>query len=67
MINEKFNADSIYFYVNELFKNNETSHCIAGWVESNEISYEAFMFLVGKGKGNNTFDAKTIDKLYTNK
>lgn len=67
LINEKFNADLMYFYVNELFEHTETRHCIAGWVESNENSYEAMMFLVGKGNNNTKFDTATLNKLYTNK
>jgi hypothetical protein len=67
LINEKFDAGTIYFCVNELFEHTETEYCIAGWLECNENSYEAFVFLIGKGSNNIRFDAETIEKLYKTK
>jgi hypothetical protein len=66
LISEEFNADLLYFYVNELFEHTETSHCLTGWVECKESSYEAFMLLVGIGS-DTKFDLITLNKLYNAK
>jgi hypothetical protein len=67
LISEKFDADMMYFYVNELFGHTETKHCLTGWVECNDTTYEAYMLLIGKGSHINKFDADTLDKLYKSK
>ncbi|MCX6226111.1 MAG: hypothetical protein NTV01_15395, partial [Bacteroidia bacterium] len=63
-INQKFDASTLYFYVNELFENASTDYCITGWVECNENAYEAFLLLVTKGLSQYKFDINTIDFLY---
>jgi hypothetical protein len=67
MISQKFDSRLLNFHVNSLFENSDTQYCIAGWVECNEKSYEAFMLLVGKKASNNKFDFETINELYNNK
>jgi hypothetical protein len=64
LINEEFDAGTIYLCVNELFEHTETEYCITGWVECNDNNYEAFILLVGKGSNNNKFDVRTMNKLY---
>jgi hypothetical protein len=66
-IYESFNAEGLYFYVNDLFESSNTRHCLVGWLESNTESYEAFLLLVEKGTGIETFDVKTLESLYKNK
>lgn len=67
LISQKFDAHLLYFYVNELFKSTDTRHCITGWVECNETTYEALLLLVEKGTSGNKFDINTIDNLYKTK
>ena len=67
LISQKFDAQILYFYVNELFENTDTRHCITGWVECNETTYEAFLLLVEKGISGNKFNIDTIDNLYKTK
>lgn len=67
LISQRFDADLLCFYVNELFENTDTMHCITGWVECNETSYEAFMLLVEKGTSGIKFDINTINNLYLTK
>jgi hypothetical protein len=67
LISRKFDADVLYFYVNELFERKDTANCIAGWVECNEKTYEAFLFLVEKGIGENKFEKEILNKLYKTK
>jgi hypothetical protein len=66
-ISQKFDANILYFYVNELFENTNTQQCITGWVECNEKTYEAFLLLVDKGTSSNKFEINIIDKLYKTK
>jgi hypothetical protein len=67
LISQKFDAHLLYFYVNELFKSTDTRHCLTGWVECSETTYEALLLLVEKGKNGNKFDINTIDNLYKTK
>jgi len=67
LISQFFDAQTMHLHVNELFANTNTEFCITGWVECTETSYEAFLMLVVKGKSDNQFDIKTLDKLYKNK
>jgi hypothetical protein len=66
LISQHFDAQTLYLYVNELFENTNTQHCITGWVECNETTYEAFLLLVGKETNGNTFNIYTLDNLYKN-
>ncbi|MCE5344950.1 MAG: hypothetical protein LLG13_01515 [Bacteroidales bacterium] len=66
-VSEHPDASALYVYVNELFERTNTEYCIAGWVECNVNTYEAFLLLVGKGSNGDTFDVKTIDNLYNTK
>jgi hypothetical protein len=67
LISRKFDADVLYFHVNEIFERTDTQNCIAGWVECNEKTYEAFLFLVEKGIGENKFGTNVINKFYKTK
>jgi hypothetical protein len=67
LISRKFDADVLYFYVNELFEKTDTKNCITGWVECNESTYDAFLLLVEKGTIGHIFAANIIDNLYKNK
>jgi hypothetical protein len=64
LVSQKFDADILHFYVDELFKNTNTQHCLTGWIECSENSYEGFLFLVGKGTDGDKFNVETINKLY---
>lgn len=66
-ISQIFDPSSLFFYVNELFKDEPNANCLTGWVECNQNGYEAFVMLVGEMPGQNKFDIKTIDFLYNNK
>jgi hypothetical protein len=67
LISKKFDAEILFFYVNGLFENTDTQHCITGWVECNETIYDAFFLLVEKGSGGLMFNTTMIDKLYKTK
>jgi hypothetical protein len=67
LISRKFNSELLYFYVNELLEKTNTRQCITGWIEFNEIGYEAFLLLVKKDSGFKKFVSKEIDDLYNNK
>jgi hypothetical protein len=46
-VSRQFDADLLLSYINCLFAENTTS-AISGWVDVNELNYEAFIFLVQK-------------------
>ena len=49
---DRFNADFLENYVNNLLNNNTLKACICGWVELLGEEYKAALFLVEKFKGN---------------
>ena len=63
-VSEKYDAKNVHFYVSELFKCSNTKHCITGWVECNENSYEAFFILVEHGGNGEAFTMNKINTLY---
>jgi hypothetical protein len=67
LISQKFDAENLYFYVNELFNRTDTQYCITGWVECNETTYDAFFLLVEKGTSGLQFSKTIIEKLYITK
>ena len=67
LISRKFDADLLFFTVNELFEKTDTQYCITGWVECGDKDYDAFMLLVEKGTTGNKFTAETINNLYITK
>lgn len=52
-IQEKFDAEFIEQYVNNLVNNNILQACICGWVDVLHKDYEAILFLVEKNKTEN--------------
>ncbi len=66
-ISQKFDASILYFHVNGLFENTDTQHCIVGWVECSDKTYEAFLLLVEKGTSGTIFNIDTINNLYKTK
>jgi hypothetical protein len=64
LVNQKFNADVLCFYVTELFHKTNTISAIAGWTECTRIFFEAFLFLVDNGKQGSTFGENELNKLY---
>ncbi|HNW56914.1 MAG TPA: hypothetical protein PKM69_04015, partial [Bacteroidales bacterium] len=66
-VSRQFDSSVLYLYVNELFGKTYTDYCIAGWVECNVKTYEAFLFLVEKGTNGRAFDTMTLDNLYKTK
>ncbi|GAB3420312.1 hypothetical protein [Niabella aquatica] len=64
-ISEKFNADWLYFYVNNLLQYHNIKACICGWVDVADEEYDACLFLVEKKTENGiNFTAENLDILY---
>lgn len=68
---EKFDADFMQVYVNNLFNNDTLQACICGWVELLENEYKTVLFLVGKrepafieASQANIFTTENILKIY---
>ncbi|MBS1916150.1 MAG: hypothetical protein JST87_07725 [Bacteroidetes bacterium] len=60
-IQEKFDADFIEQYVNNLVNNNILQACICGWVDVLQEDYEALLFLVEKNKTENAIAFSTAN------
>ena len=43
---EQFDPGLIYHYASELFRNQQVSCCLAGWVESYGDHYQSFLFVI---------------------
>jgi len=63
---EKFDAGFIEGYVNNLLDNNVLRACICGWVDVWGDDYKAVLFLVEKGKEENSipFSKKNLDSIF---
>lgn len=51
-VSETFNATFTAYYVNDIFKNSNTQHCICGWVDVLDETYKAVLFLVSAKNAN---------------
>lgn len=65
-ISEKFDADFIETYVNNLFVNNNIKCCICGWVDVLGDDYKAVLFLVEKEQRENAklFSKNNMDSIF---
>ncbi len=61
---DTFNAEKLHAYANSLLLNNKAEQVLCGWVNYDEDTYEAFLYLVSK-KGTKTHSIKEIITLYT--
>jgi 3-oxoacyl-(acyl-carrier-protein) synthase len=66
---DRFNADFIETYVNNLLDNNLLQACICGWVDLFENEYKAALFLVEKGKAEGAvpFTKEKMSEMFDHK
>lgn len=62
---EKYNPNFHYNYEKSLINNNKSESVLAGWVNIDEDSYEAFLYLVSE-KGTLEHSEKNLNQLYYN-
>ena len=62
---ENYNANFHYNYENILIQNNKSEAVLAGWVNIDKDSYEAFLYLVSQN-GTIEHTEKNLKQLYTN-
>jgi hypothetical protein len=77
LISEKFSADLICNYVDNLLQNNNIQACLCGWVELIKENYESYLMIIEKEEvltGRNevtekyrTFTKENVTQLYLNK
>ncbi len=60
---EKYNPNFHYNYEKSLINNNKSESVLAGWVNIDEDSYEAFLYLVSE-KGTLEHSEKNLNQLY---
>lgn len=63
-ISDKFDADFLHFYVNDLMKNRGLRLCICGWVDILDEKYEAVLFLVESEAKGNEFSTDRLNNIY---
>lgn len=65
-VSDKFDADWLYFYVNDLFINQKIKACICGWVESAGGAQDTCLFLIEKQQKENAlnFTAENLKEIY---
>ena len=60
---DRFNAEHLYLYANNLLQKNKAEKVLCGWVDFDENSYEAFLYLV-ENKGEIVHNTEEINRLY---
>lgn len=62
---ENYNANFHYNYEKSLINNNKSESVLAGWVNIDKDSYEAFLYLISE-TGNIAHTSENLNQLYTN-
>ena len=62
---DKYNANFHFNYEKSLINNNKSDYVLAGWVNIDEDSYEAFLYLVSEN-GTIEHTEQNLKQLYTN-
>ena len=60
---DRFNAEHLQLYANSLLRNEKAEKVLCGWVDFDEDSYEAFLYLVEK-EGEIEHKTEEINSLY---
>lgn len=60
---DRFNAEHLYLYANNLLRNNKAKKVLCGWVDLDENNYEAFLYLVDS-EGEIEHNTEEINRLY---
>lgn len=60
---DRFNAEHLQLYANNLLRSEKTEKVLCGWVDFDENSYEAFLYLVEK-EGKIEHNTEEINRLY---
>ncbi len=59
----RFNAEYLHLYTNSLLRNGKAEKVLCGWVDIDEDSYEAYLYLV-ENEGNFSHSIEEIYRLY---
>jgi hypothetical protein len=60
---ERFNAEHLYLYANNLLRTEKAEKVLCGWVDFDGNNYEAFFYLV-ESKGEIKHNTEEINRLY---
>ena len=61
---DKFNAEFLKKYVDELLEDKRTEYCICGWVDVLKEHYKASLFLIGVNENGITFSEENLNKIF---
>jgi hypothetical protein len=65
LVNEQFDADEMYFWVNDLLHNRGMEACICGWVDATTENHDVNLYWVMKNGKGIPFNAPSIQQLYS--
>ncbi|WP_026450853.1 hypothetical protein [Aequorivita capsosiphonis] len=60
---DRFNAEHLQLYANSLLRNEKAEKVLCGWIDFDENSYEAFLYLV-ENEGEIEHNTEEINRLY---
>lgn len=60
---DRFNAEHLYLYANSLLRNKNAQKVLCGWVDFDENTYEAFLYLI-ENEGKIEHKITEINRLY---
>lgn len=69
-VSEKFDAEFLYNYVNELFTNNIFKCCLTGWIEADGENYRSVLYFVEKDQINDRiiiFEPSRLNNIFNEK
>lgn len=67
LVNDRFDADEMCFWVNDMLQNRGMDACICGWADATSENHDVNLFWVTKAAPGITFNAATIQNIYSAK
>lgn len=64
LVSDSFDADEIYFWVNDLLINKGMEACVCGWVDAYDDTKDVCLFLVTKNESEISFTKENLLALY---
>ncbi|MBS1772889.1 MAG: hypothetical protein JST82_08510 [Bacteroidetes bacterium] len=66
LVNDPFDANELFFWVNDLLQSRNTDACLCGFVNATATNKEVVLFWVTKGGNGIPFTTDNINKIYNN-
>jgi hypothetical protein len=66
IVNERFDSEELYFWVNDLLENRGMEACLCGWVNATNTEQDICLFWITKGSGRMELSPAVLQELYNN-